>query len=85
MNSSEFKSVLIDLGKRDVTEDQVKEMLAQVDRNNDNQIQWDEFVEVFFIKIRVIRCSEDSRVQTKICSNKFLHLSSGKIYIFQIL
>jgi len=28
MNAQEFKRVLIDLGKRDVTDEQVKEMLA---------------------------------------------------------
>lgn len=38
MNSQEFKQVLIDLGKRDITDAQVKEMLAEVDRNSDNQI-----------------------------------------------
>lgn len=46
MNASEFKQVLIDLGKRDVTDQQVQEMLAQVDRNNDNVIQWNEFLDV---------------------------------------
>jgi Ca2+-binding EF-hand superfamily protein len=46
MNASEFKQVLKDLGKRDVTDQQVVEMLKQVDRNNDNLIQWSEFVEV---------------------------------------
>ena len=46
MNSTEFKQVLIDLGKRDVTDEQVGEMLAKVDRNNDNVISWDEFLDV---------------------------------------
>jgi Ca2+-binding EF-hand superfamily protein len=46
MNAEEFKQVLVDLGKRDVTEDQVKEMLSQVDRNNDKVIQWEEFLDV---------------------------------------
>jgi calmodulin len=38
MDAREFKQVLIDLGKRDVTDQQVLEMLKQVDRNNDNVI-----------------------------------------------
>lgn len=46
MNALEFKQVLLDLGKRDVTDEQVREMLAQVDRNNDNVIQWGEFLDV---------------------------------------
>lgn len=47
MNAEEFKQVLADLGKRDVTDQQVMEMLAQVDRNNDKVIQWEEFIDVF--------------------------------------
>lgn len=46
MNAQEFKQVLVDLGKRDVTDTQVLEMLKQVDRNNDNVIQWSEFLDV---------------------------------------
>jgi Ca2+-binding EF-hand superfamily protein len=46
MNAAEFKQVLVDLGKRDVTDQQVLEMLKQVDRNNDNVIQWVEFIDV---------------------------------------
>jgi hypothetical protein len=46
MNATEFKQVLVDLGKRDVTDDQVKSMLAEVDKNNDSVIQWNEFLEV---------------------------------------
>ncbi len=38
MNAQEFKQVLIDLGKRDVTDDQVKKMLADVDKNGDSVI-----------------------------------------------
>jgi len=47
MNATEFKQVLLDLGKRDVTDEQVKGMLAEVDKNNDSQIQWGEFLEMF--------------------------------------
>jgi Ca2+-binding EF-hand superfamily protein len=47
MNATEFKQVLLDLGKRDVTDDQVKTMLAEVDKNKDSQIQWGEFLEMF--------------------------------------
>ncbi len=46
MNASEFKRVLVDLGKRDVTDQQVSDMLSQVDKNNDSVIQWNEFLEV---------------------------------------
>jgi Ca2+-binding EF-hand superfamily protein len=38
MNGQEFKQVLIDLGKRDVTDDQVKKMLAEIDKNGDSVI-----------------------------------------------
>lgn len=47
MNAAEFKQVLVDLGKRDVTDEQVKKMLSEVDKNNDSVIQWNEFVEMF--------------------------------------
>lgn len=46
MDASEFKTVLKDLGKRDVTDDQVKSLLAEVDKNNDSVINWTEFLEV---------------------------------------
>ena len=46
MDASEFKTVLKDLGKRDVTDDQVKNLLAEVDKNGDSVINWNEFLEV---------------------------------------
>jgi len=46
MNAGEFKQVLKDLGKREVTDDQVKTMLAQHDKDTDKQISWPEFLEV---------------------------------------
>jgi len=46
INASEFKKILIDLGKRDVTDEQANEMLKQVDKNNDSVIQWSEFLDV---------------------------------------
>ena len=46
MNAEEFSKVLKDLGKRDVTDEQVKEMMAEVDRNNDKVISWSEFIDV---------------------------------------
>ena len=49
MNASEFKQVLKDLGKRDVTDQQVLDMLKEVDRNNDNVIQWSEFLDVSMV------------------------------------
>lgn len=46
MDANEFKTVLKDLGKRDVTDDQVKSLLAEVDKNNDSVINWTEFLDV---------------------------------------
>ena len=46
MDSGEFKQVLVDLGRRDVTEEQVNASLKEVDRNNDNLINWTEFLDV---------------------------------------
>ena len=46
MDSKEFKKVCVDLGHREITDDQVQEMIKQVDRNNDNLIQWNEFLDV---------------------------------------
>lgn len=46
MNSGEFKQVLKDLGKREVTDDQVKTMLKEHDKDGDQQISWPEFLEV---------------------------------------
>jgi Ca2+-binding EF-hand superfamily protein len=61
MNAQEFKQVLLDLGKREVTDDQVKIMLAEVDKNKDSVIQWDEFLEVSSMLIKLCRCSKHSR------------------------
>ena len=47
MNSGEFKQVLKDLGKREVTDDQVKTMLKEHDKDGDKQISWPEFLEVW--------------------------------------
>lgn len=44
MDETEFKNIMIDLGYRKTTDEQVKEMLAKQDKNNDGVISWDEFV-----------------------------------------
>lgn len=46
MTEVEFKKVLIDLGKRDVSNEKVREMLEEADTNHDGKLQWDEFIEV---------------------------------------
>ena len=46
MNASEFKQVLVDLGKRDVTDQQVTSLMKEVDKNNDSTFDWNEFLEV---------------------------------------
>ena len=46
MDAKEFKQVLKDLGKRDVTDEQVTGLLAEVDKNGDSVIGWNEFLEV---------------------------------------
>ena len=68
MDANEFKTVLKDLGKRDVTDDQVKTLLAEVDKNNDSVINWNEFLEVKQSKLNIYRCSSNLRFKTKICS-----------------
>ena len=47
INQVEFKQVLRDVGKRDVTEEQVAEMFALYDTNSSGTIEWDEFLHVF--------------------------------------
>lgn len=44
MDEKEFKSVLNDLGFRDKTDEEVKEMLAEQDQNSDGVISWLEFL-----------------------------------------
>lgn len=47
---SEFKQVLKDLGKRDLTEEQVAKMMAEHDQNKDHTLAWSEFLEVWEYK-----------------------------------
>ena len=46
MDSSEFKQTLKDCGHGDLPDDQVKTMLESVDRNHDNLISFQEFLDV---------------------------------------
>lgn len=46
MDEKEFKSVLHDMGFRDIGDEQVKEMLKEQDQNNDGVISWLEFLEM---------------------------------------
>ena len=46
LTDKEFKQVLIDLGRRDITDEEVKAKLQEADSNSDGQIQWDEYLEV---------------------------------------
>ena len=57
--------MLVDLGKRDVTDEQVKGMLAEVDKNKDSVIQWDEFIEVNIYLVQRCRCSSNLKSRIK--------------------
>mmetsp|Transcript_7936 Transcript_7936/g.13319 ORF Transcript_7936/g.13319 Transcript_7936/m.13319 type:complete len:200 (+) Transcript_7936:17-616(+) len=46
MDQKEFKNILIDLGYRKITDEKVKEMLADQDKNGDGVISWEEFVDM---------------------------------------
>lgn len=46
MDESEFKNIMIDLGYRKITDDEVKKMLEAHDQNSDGVIQWAEFVDM---------------------------------------
>jgi Ca2+-binding EF-hand superfamily protein len=70
MDMKEFKQVLKDLGKRDVTEEQVNKMMDQHDQNKDSVLSWQEFLEMFkelklqngeqFAKVMTIKAGEVS-------------------------
>jgi len=38
--------VLLDLGRRDVADEQVRQMLEDADENKDGKLQWEEFINV---------------------------------------
>ena len=46
MDEGEFKSILIDLGHRKITDQEVETMLAKHDQNRDGVLQWSEFVDM---------------------------------------
>lgn len=46
MDESEFKNIMIDIGMRKITDDQVKEMLGSHDQNKDGVLSWGEFVDM---------------------------------------
>ena len=73
MNAAEFKQVLVDLGKRDVTDQQVSGMLSEVDKNNDSVIQWNEFLEMF----------KQLKVSNKDLFSQVLTTKAGYVY-FQV-
>jgi hypothetical protein len=63
MSEKEFKNVLIDLGRRDVTDEQVKEMLNEADENKDGVLQWDEFIEVRIIISSDVICIDVQKAE----------------------
>jgi hypothetical protein len=46
MDESEFKNIMIDIGMRKITDDDVKAMLGEHDQDNDGVISWFEFVDM---------------------------------------
>lgn len=46
MDESELKNIMIDLGHRKITDDEVKKILDSNDSNKDGVISWSEFVEM---------------------------------------
>jgi Ca2+-binding EF-hand superfamily protein len=65
-NGKQFRLIssiaLINLGNREITDEQTDEILKKVDRNNDNVISFNEFLEVSpcsnLILIHLFRCSK---------------------------
>lgn len=49
MDKAEFKAALVDMGYRDITDDRVTELLANVDKNNSGVVEWDEFLDMMMI------------------------------------
>lgn len=85
MNATEFKQVLLDLGKREVTDEQVKSMLAEVDKNKDSVIQWEEFLEVPLIRLNIYRCSSRSRSRTRTSFPRCSLPRPGKIFLIKAI
>ena len=46
MDESEFKNIMIDIGMRKITDDDVKSMLGDHDNDKDGVISWKEFVDM---------------------------------------
>jgi hypothetical protein len=46
MDKKEFKNIMIDLGYRKITDEEVEKMLSSHDQNQDGVIQWAEFVDM---------------------------------------
>ena len=46
IDAVEFKAALSGMGHGDITDDQVNEMLARVDKNTDGVIDWIEFLDL---------------------------------------
>jgi hypothetical protein len=46
MNKAEFKNIMIDLGHRKITDEEVNKMLTSHDTDKDGVIQWTEFVDM---------------------------------------
>jgi hypothetical protein len=80
MDAKEFKQVLKDLGKRDVTDEQVKGLLAEVDKNGDSVINWNEFLEVgcSLCFNACCRCLSNLRYRTRTFSPRCSQLKLGK-------
>jgi Ca2+-binding EF-hand superfamily protein len=46
MDESEFKNIMIDLGYRKITDEEVKKILDEHDVNRDGVLEWTEFVDM---------------------------------------
>ena len=46
MDESEFKNIMIDIGMRKITDDDVKNMIGDHDQDKDGKISWTEFVDM---------------------------------------
>lgn len=46
MDEKEFKSIMIDMGHRKITDEEVEKMLSSHDKNRDGVISWTEFVDM---------------------------------------
>ena len=59
IDKNELKTALINMGYRDISDDQINQLMTSIDTNQDGVVQWEEFCDLMY---RLIKSTDEQNL-----------------------